>query len=142
MSRRPKFTPMVEMSAQWYRAKKGVSAASICRVWRVYSMQFDTFIVAVKLDVGDRIPHDAKRKLDYHISRLNLLLTIHLRAGECDAFTAAERISYAWQAIMAYASFFNASSDKRSFAALSNLSYADDLLRYAVGSYFKKRMSK
>jgi len=140
MSRRPKLTLTSPLG--------GVSAASVRRVWRVYSMRLDTFIVAVKLDVGDRIPHGAKRKLDYHMTRLSLFLALRLSEtttlswDEYGAKLAAERINDAWNAVISYSFFSDVSSDKRSLAAFTKLSYADDLLRYAVASYFKKRWPK
>jgi hypothetical protein len=139
MSRRPKLTLTSPLG--------GVSAASVRRVWRVYSMRLDTFIVAVKLDVGDRIPHGAKRKLDYHMTRLGFFLALRLSEtttlswDEYGAKLAAERINDAWNAVTAYFFFLDASK-ARSLAAFTKLSYADDLLRYAVASYFKKRWPK
>lgn len=131
MKRRLKFNLM--------RPKGGVSAASIRRVWRIYKMRLDTFIVVSKLDMGERIPHDSQRKLDYHTARLGLFLTVQLREDE---ITANNHISHAWTAVTSYFAFSNARSDERVFAALCNLSYVDDLLRYALASHFKWRSSK
>lgn len=130
------------------RPKGGVSAASICRVWRIYKMRLDTFIVASKLDMGERIPHDAQSKLDYHMARLEFFLTVRLRetsatlSSHHSEASVNNHIVSAWRAVSSYFALSNACSDGRAFVAIDNLSYVDDLLRYAVASYYKQRRPK
>lgn len=128
--------------------KGGVSAASICRVWRIYRMRLDTFIVAGKLDVGDTIPPDRQHKLDYHTVRLELFLTIRLRetsatlSSHHSEASANNLISNAWMAVTSYFAFLDRRPGGRALVAFNNLSYVDDLLRYAVTSYYKQRRPK